>query len=654
KDEAVKSEGAPKEKSAKQKQNVNKIETNKNETESGETKVTKKNAKHQTSEAIAQNTVEKEPSIIEPVIEQVVVVPQTNGIVSGTNTNPVKEKKKKKGEQSTIQQLAGNKQGVDLAALKTLVGKAELTRSEIQSLIDGLLNKQHEAPAVIDEWSEGKADPLQKLKKQLAEKEKLLSEEREALAGMQNKLKEVRNEHHAERSQLQQKLRGLEEALNSKQQEFEMVNNRMLTSKQNLQALQSQLNDETMKYHKVCEETKGLQMHIQQFEHRIQQDEEIKEKLQNDLRSLTERFEKEAFAKQLELSQIEEQRMELERRTNMYIVQDNESKAEIQKLSTACQQYKEEIRRLESNNTQSQSKLKTQYEESEKTISQLKQKLQELKEEKQVIELRSENEAAEHKNSQVKFKNLQNELSSHQATIDRLQNELSSHQATIDRLQNEHSSQQASVDSLQNELYQQKEKNDELRKKNWKVMEALNAAENRNKKTAINLDNEIAATRQYQQLQQKKMLQRLFPNIKVDDNLLYHQWVSQMESSVGNYIKDLEKPKSPEPVDNTEVIKLQAQIQKYKQDIDECDNLLQELQKKTVETEMDWLKKVEEKDEEIVIRDKAISERDSRINSLKEQVELLQEQVNQTEGRQTIPEVQGVQFAYECIEKSLP
>lgn len=50
--------------------------------------------------------------------------------------------------------IAGDKQGVNLQILTTLVRKAELSRSEVQILIDMLLNKQHEAPAVIDEWSE--------------------------------------------------------------------------------------------------------------------------------------------------------------------------------------------------------------------------------------------------------------------------------------------------------------------------------------------------------------------------------------------------------------------------------------------------------------------------------------------------------------------
>lgn len=41
-----------------------------------------------------------------------------------------------------------------MSLLLNLVRKAELSRSEVQILIDLLLNKQHEAPAILDEWTE--------------------------------------------------------------------------------------------------------------------------------------------------------------------------------------------------------------------------------------------------------------------------------------------------------------------------------------------------------------------------------------------------------------------------------------------------------------------------------------------------------------------
>lgn len=153
---------------------------------------------------------------------------------------------------------------------------------------------------------------MQKLKKQLAEKEKLLVEEQEALIGAQAKLKEVRAEQVTERSQLQQRLRGLDEALNAKQLELQAANNHVQGLNQKLQTLQNQINDEVIKNRKIIEDNNALQMHRQQIEIRVKQDDEVsltifvcffflfsliyvllqvKETMQNDLRSLTEQFE---------------------------------------------------------------------------------------------------------------------------------------------------------------------------------------------------------------------------------------------------------------------------------------------------------------------------------------------------------------------------
>ena len=180
-----------------------------------------------------------------------------------------------------------------MSILLNLVRKAELSRSEVQILIDLLLNKQHEAPAVIDEWSEvtvvvwiilsksitscfstlfkwqGKSDPVQKLKKQLAEKEKLLAEEQQAVANAQAKLKELRSEHQNEKSTLLQKIRSMEELMHSKQLDA----NR---NHQQIQQLQAQVKEEVIKYHTLREEHAALQMQRQQIEMRLNQAQEVK------------------------------------------------------------------------------------------------------------------------------------------------------------------------------------------------------------------------------------------------------------------------------------------------------------------------------------------------------------------------------------------
>lgn len=116
---------------------------------------------------------------------------------------------------------------------------------------------------------------MQKLKKQLAEKEKALLEEQEALVGAQAKLRDVRAEQLSERTQLQQKIRGYEEVLQTQQLEVQASTNRYQNQTMKLQQLQTQLNDELLKNHKLHDEYATIQMQRQQFELRLTQAQEV-------------------------------------------------------------------------------------------------------------------------------------------------------------------------------------------------------------------------------------------------------------------------------------------------------------------------------------------------------------------------------------------
>lgn len=126
-------------------------------------------------------------------------------------------------------------------------------------------------------YFKGKADPVQRLKKQLAEKDKALTEEQEALAGAQAKLREMRTEMNAERAQLQQRSRSLEEAFQAKHVELQASGARLQAQAQKLQQLQVQLNDEHVNVHKLREENGALQVQRQQVELRLSQAQEVKD-----------------------------------------------------------------------------------------------------------------------------------------------------------------------------------------------------------------------------------------------------------------------------------------------------------------------------------------------------------------------------------------
>lgn len=183
--------------------------------------------------------------------------------------------KNKKKKNDILAQIGGDKDGVTFSLLTPLVQKAELSRSEIQILIDQLLNKQLDNPLEHSEWSEGRADPVIKLKKQLAEKEKALADEQEASVAVQNKLKELRSELNTEKSRLSASVRQLEEALSAKVTETQTLHTRMqhilethAAEKQGftrqIEQLQAKLNDNVTIIQKMQEDQGQTQGHLQQ------------------------------------------------------------------------------------------------------------------------------------------------------------------------------------------------------------------------------------------------------------------------------------------------------------------------------------------------------------------------------------------------------
>ncbi|XP_076164616.1 uncharacterized protein LOC143145278 [Ptiloglossa arizonensis] len=188
---------------------------------------------------------------------------------------PTKESKKTKKKNDILAQIGGDKDAVNVSLLMPLVQKAELSRSEIQILIDQLLNKQMDNPSEHSEWTEGRADPVIKLKKQLAEKEKALADEHEANIAFQNKLKELRAELNSERSRLSANARQLEEALNAKVTETQTLHTRMqhileshAAEKQGftrqIEQLQTKVNENAAIIHKMQDDQGQTQGHLQQ------------------------------------------------------------------------------------------------------------------------------------------------------------------------------------------------------------------------------------------------------------------------------------------------------------------------------------------------------------------------------------------------------
>jgi ribosome-binding protein 1 len=185
-----------------------------------------------------------------PVKTETPPISPKNQPVKAVEEKPAKKKRNEPSftaVDSGAVQLVSDETG--LAPLIRQVSRADLTKTQIQVLIDFLLNKQSDTIGHDPtEWTEGKSDMVQKLKKQLQEKEAQLKNEQDALAGMQLKLKELRNEFNAEKIHANANLKAHGELLQGSkmevknlQAEIQFMSDKHNSEKQNLAASFKQL-----------------------------------------------------------------------------------------------------------------------------------------------------------------------------------------------------------------------------------------------------------------------------------------------------------------------------------------------------------------------------------------------------------------------------
>jgi ribosome-binding protein 1 len=504
-----------------------------------------------------------------------IITSSINGFIGNTG----KEKKKKKSEFNTLQQLAGDTNSSNISILLNLVRKAELSRSEVQVLIDLLLNKQHEAPVVLDEWSEGKSDPVQKLKKQLAEKDKLILEEKQIVASTQTKLREIRSEHQNEKTALQQ-------IIHKKQKEVTQLD-------QQIQQLQTQIQEEVMKNHKLREEYATIQMQRQQFEMRLSQVKEsegIINQLQNDIQELSsindqlrmeslrlneeniaekERSQscmlqmnnfKHEFEQKTERNrQLEETCLNLEHDLENMFKQENDLKSEVSHLNTIIQQQNDEIKLAEHCKKQYLDDLQKHKNESNKLISQLKADLRQAQEETLQLQVTQVNGTLqENKQHEVEILNLHNELSSVKTQLMQAQKktemDVKIANATIEGLRCE-------IVELNTKLEEEKSK---LEKQTIK-----------NNQTKSNKDVE------------REFIQRLFPEIKDQEITNADIFAKEGENFIKKYVHNLQN-QTVKGNDDTDIQQLKSQLQHYKNVIDNTEKMLNKLQKHIEQEEITW------------------------------------------------------------------
>ncbi|XP_059612817.1 ribosome-binding protein 1 isoform X2 [Phlebotomus argentipes] len=504
-----------------------------------------------------------------------------------------KEKAQKKGAGSNSKKQESTGQAVQKIIAKTdeigvdflipLLSKAELSRSEIQIIIEYLLNKQSDTITVNhSEWTEGKSDTIQKLKKQIELKEKALQDEQEASAGIQARLRELRAEINLEKSQYNANLKAYVEEIAQKTKEvqnmtsdYQALNEKYASEKQSLTVQLQQLQSKLLQEKKT-----NSQEHLQQ----IQQLTEANNVLNNEIIAKTklindvnEQFQKFASEKHQVIETVKKDYDSKLAEYEMII-----RKKEEQQLY--MEQDLQKIRQIADHDADALRRLKENFDVKRYEVEQYKTQLAEMTKNNHNIE----------DMGKVEIRNLQNALDSCKTDLTRSRTEANECRLKSEDLEaqvvelkrqislwsskiHEQTVQMTEMDAnlsgvktnladkdsklveaeskircfgeekerLEKQIEDLKSKNNELRTKNWKMIEALKSAENNAVKSKRmnnseesslnNIDTTEVQRSAAQELEERtrSKITKLFPNIPSGPTQ-YDQWLDH----VGDYLKD--------------------------------------------------------------------------------------------------------------------
>ncbi|KAK8389113.1 hypothetical protein O3P69_020830 [Scylla paramamosain] len=575
-------------------------ETNANtkEVKESKAKATKEAVKeskgHYLSGLIGQNTPWLDLSM-----PKVVDMPLINDQVSGSDAVDVspaaekgssQDKKKKKEKKNDITSMSESK-------LLPMVQRAPLSGTEIQTLIDVLLNKQQQNNAGGDWVKKGRVDPITQLRRQLEEVENRLRDKDEAHSALSAKITDLCGELHGERSRSAKLKTQLEDtianytrqqevaAANAKSTQAARLNELRATLEQEYQikfqqqqqlveqlqnatndqeaaTLRASLNEAEMQGKIIKQEHEVLTQRCQQFEEHIRALEEkrvgddaarnaqlteLQIKLQN-----SDAARAQALA---ELSAMESERENLR-------AQIASSNTKIAQVQHSLQEKLREKSDVDSRLIQMESELCSVL-----ASHRMNQNIQieRLKEEKESLASQSVRPAAEgQENGDVHAEHTPAPDTAH------LQSLLKEKEQTIEEQVTELTSLKKEITRLKEDLEGQREKNNELREKNHKVLEALTITEEKLMARLKQVD-EATGVVEEEKAKVRAVLRRIFPEVVVDDALAlpvrkktYQDqgaFLSEFETKALQVATQTAQPAKPEVVEVVKYVEKEVKVE---------------------------------------------------------------------------------------------
>lgn len=448
---------------------------------------------------------------------------------------------KKKSETSTVGRKVGGteKQDINVNSILTLIRKAEFSRSEIQLLIDTLLNSCEDETSEwfkVKKLDSGKQDSTVKLKKQLSDIEASLKNEKQITLSLQNKLKELRSEMAAdktsvtmlketvaklqqdkddllyEKSEISMKLKAVsderdefQEQLNKEmskaQQQQKLDDDRhhetVLALKDQINKISSQLEEqenenaslksnvnylvEESMLHENCEgQIAGLEQALHEASEKVVEKENELSNLKEHIDSLTARNEN-----------LKKEKLELTRQRDSLTSQLSNAHRDVEYLKEELESVSLKLAELEDTGENTENgdvnncydtghdpiNCQLMLDEKENLLKQVSSDLNKNVENLKVLK----QELLETKNERDKLKSLFEQANSEISTVKAKLSKISSRndecEEVISQLRNNVNEKNDELNSLKGELEKYKQRNNELRNKNWKVVEALSTAE---------------------------------------------------------------------------------------------------------------------------------------------------------------------------------
>ncbi|XP_058447505.1 ribosome-binding protein 1 isoform X1 [Malaya genurostris] len=421
------------------------------------------------------SAVEEIPVV--PVVAPVIVaeVPKVETKPSAQVGNKEKSNKKKKNELITQQLAAEVQDAANVQSLVRILAKADLPRNDIQILIDFLLNKQQDTLTKDpSEWNDP-SDPLQKLKKQLQEKENQLQEEQKGSAGLHAKLKELRQELNSDKVQHSSLIKSYNEELHAKrieqqnlQQQLQILSEKFTAEKQSLSHQYQQLH---AKFIQLSKEHTAAQENVATISQLNENQQILQRELMTKGQLLNEKL------------QIEEELVKKNAEYEMLLRSKDEM---IQQRVQDIGAYENELQQLRVVANQKDELAKQQSYELEQLKAQVDELQAKQKQAAAAVVTAAAVKTQVEENSKVEIRNLQNALDSSNTELTVCRTDLADSKNKLIDQEQQTAALRSRMDELQQEIEEQKARNNDLRMKNWKLIEALQVAQNNTIKSSTN------------------------------------------------------------------------------------------------------------------------------------------------------------------------